>query len=150
MKQISRREFVKAGVSAALLGTCLSQGLEEALAQAQQTGKPVFTEKSLNRLFANAEANKALAAEAARDVKGFLRERFTLTELQAKQIALIPKSKVNELQQALKLVAADGGKITTTITVDSKSENPQNTKVVSVRTPSKGVIFSNRPDCTLC
>ena len=141
---------MRAGLSAALLGTCLSQGLEEALAEAKQTGKPVLTEKSLNRLFANAEANKALAAEAARDVKGFLREKFTLTELQAKDIALIPKAKVNELQAALKVVAAEGGKITTTITVDSKSENPQNTKVVSVQTPNKGIRMSNRPDCTLC
>ena len=150
MKQVSRRDFVRAGLSAALLGTCLSQGLEEALAQAQQTGKPVLTEKSLNRLFANAEANKAVAADAARDVKGFLREKFTLTELQAKEIALLPTSKINELQAALKQVAAEGGKITTTITVDSKSENPQNTKMVRVQTPSKGILMSNRPGCTLC
>jgi hypothetical protein len=71
MKQISRREFVKAGVSAALLGTCLSQGLEEALAQAKQTGKPVLTAKSLNLLFANSEGIKRLQQKPHETLKAF-------------------------------------------------------------------------------
>jgi hypothetical protein len=148
--KVSRREFVRSGLSAALIGTCLSQGLEEAMAAARQTGKPLLTEKSLNRLFANAVTNKALAAEAAQDVKGFLHKRFTLAELQTKQIALIPRSKIHELQEALRSVAVDGGKITTTITVDTKSSKPHDTKTIHVQTPTKGIRLSNRPDCTLC
>jgi len=58
-KDLTRRDFVKTGLATALVGAgCLSFGLKEALAQAKETGKPLLTPESLNKLFANGKESE--------------------------------------------------------------------------------------------
>src|SRR6266853_2071033 len=87
---IARREFLKSGAIAAVGIGCLSLDLREAIAQARQAGKPLFTENNLNRFIrANPPKSKSgqgLGREAAQDVKSFIRNHFHLTAEQQQEL----------------------------------------------------------------
>lgn len=111
-KDLTRRDFVKTGLATALVGAgCLSFGLKEALAQAKETGKPLLTPESLNKLFANGKANKVLAGEAIPDIKAFIRRRFTLTSQQNQVLDKFSMTDLTKLQDVLKPVSKHGGSI---------------------------------------
>jgi hypothetical protein len=111
MNKISRRRFVRKTLTVFAGLSCFSYGLAEALAQAKRAGKPLLTAENLNVLFRNKAENKMLAAEAARDVRGFLRKRFFLTEIQNAHLEKWSERKLRELTKLLRSVAKDGGEI---------------------------------------
>jgi hypothetical protein len=88
---------------------CFPEGREAALAEARAAGKPLLTMENLNDLAKNQEANKALAAEAIKDIPGFLRRHFHLTRSQDRQLKSVPAAKIRELAEMFKSVAENGG-----------------------------------------
>ncbi len=116
-KKVARREFMKsgaAGAAAAVVGlSALSGGLKEALAQARETGKPLLTEEALNSLFLPSGSNKRsdasrLAAEAKRDVKGFVRSRFTLTRPQEEMLESLSEEQLETIRRQLDVAERPG------------------------------------------
>ncbi|MBS1807335.1 MAG: hypothetical protein JST84_03980 [Acidobacteria bacterium] len=112
-KKVNRREFVKGGVTTAAIGmSCLKFGLKEALAAARDTGKPILTERNLNSFITKNAANiQALAAEAKRDLKGFISNRFTLTPAQETFLDSISKEDIEKLNKGLKMIEEKGGTV---------------------------------------
>src|SRR5207244_11347549 len=88
MSKRKRREVIAGGAMAAIGLTCLSKGIRTALAAAQRTGKPLLTEKNLNAFIkANSlrtRKGQDVSAEAIRDLNGFIRNNFHLTEAQGR------------------------------------------------------------------
>lgn len=135
MKRITRRNFVKAGLATALVGGgCLSLGLKEALVQAKETGKPLMTSETLNGLFANAKANKALAAEARQDLRGFIHQRFTLTRQQNQILQTLSKTNVEKFRDVLKPVSEQGGSIKVSFSGDEMKQNHAASAPLACRT----------------
>ncbi len=120
--KLSRRGFVAAGLSAIAAVGCLSVGLKEALAQSRQTGKPVLTADSINELFADERTNKALGAEAARDIRKFVRDHFTLTKVQAQRLDGLSKANTRQLNDAMKMLSKEGGSLRSTF--DNTNDTP--------------------------
>jgi hypothetical protein len=106
---IPRRHFLKstaAGAAAAVLGMGSIRSL---LAQAKQTGKPVLTAAALNSLFSGDRSRAAEAIkEAKRDVKAFVRNRFTLTGSQEEQLNSISRENVDTIGALLDVAARLG------------------------------------------
>jgi hypothetical protein len=116
---VARREFIKgsaAGAVAAVVGlSALSIGLRETLGQAQRTGKPLLTDEALNNLFAKGadERSKMSAAgEAKRDVKGFIKNRFTLTPSQERQVDSLSQEQLETIRGLLGLTERPGTNLT--------------------------------------
>lgn len=91
-----------AAATAVAMG-CLRFGLEDALAEARVTGRPVLTETKLNNLIARMEKNRtkyiAMLKDAKADLKGFLTKNFTLTPEHVDAIDKISpadRKKINE------------------------------------------------------
>ena len=106
-----RRAFLKAGLWG---GSCLAFGLGAARRAAEASGKPVFTEASFNQMMRDAQTSgkiKQIAAEAGRDVKGWLQRNFTLTTVQAQQVQGLSPSVVQDISKALAPVAQKGGSV---------------------------------------
>lgn len=90
---------------------CFPEGKEVALAAARAAGKPLFTTANLNALAKDKEANKALAAQAIKDIPGFIHQHFYLTPAQDRQLNSIPPAKISEIAKALQPLAANGGSV---------------------------------------
>ena len=92
-----RREFLKTGVVAAIGIGCLRGNLREALAQANDAGKPLFMPANINKLIAKHQSGnpaelRALANQAKADPKGFIAKNFYLTPRQQHELdALEPR-----------------------------------------------------------
>lgn len=113
-KKIDRREFMKSGATGAIVGlSALRLGLREARAEAAQTGKPVLTDRSLNALFAKGGSKtSALAAEAKRDVRSFVKSRYTLTRAQEQQLESLSQEELEAINANLALVEKRGSSLT--------------------------------------
>jgi len=90
---------------------CFPEGKEVALAAARAAAKPLFTSANLNALAKDQEANKALAAQAIKDIPGFIRQHFYLTPAQDRQLNSLPQGTIGEITKALQPVAAKGGSV---------------------------------------
>lgn len=118
-KNVARRDFIKtsaAGTAGVIIGlSSLSSGLKEAVAQARLTGKPLLTEEALNRVLstggANERSNVPALAEAKRDVKGFIRNRFTLTRAQDEQLELLSGERLKAINGLLQSAESSGGRL---------------------------------------
>jgi hypothetical protein len=107
----ARRDFLKTTVWG---GSCLAFGLAAARRQAEATGQPVLTEASFNQMMREAQASgqiKQMAAEASRDLEGWLQRHFTLTPVQLKRIQAMPPATVQQISQALVPISQKGGTI---------------------------------------
>jgi len=114
--RIPRREFMKstgAGAAGTIVGLTLGAELKEVLAQASRTGKPMLTEGAVNNLFSPGGPNErsklpGLLAEAKRDVKGFVRNRFTLTPSQDQQLESLSRQQLESISGALEAAERPG------------------------------------------
>jgi len=114
----SRRAFIRTGALSLAGIACLSVGLKEALANARATGKVLLTEANLNSLFAAKKQSKQikeLVKEISRDIPGWLKREFSLTEVQKKAIDSIRPAQIAELKRVLKPLEKDGGDLTVKI-----------------------------------
>lgn len=113
-KKMDRRDFMKSGATGAIVGLAsLRLGLKEARAQAKQTGKPVLTDRSVNSLFSiGGSKSSELAAEARRDVRGFVKSRFTLTGAQERQLESLSAEELEVIRANLALVEKRGSRLT--------------------------------------
>ena len=107
---MGRRDFLR---RAAVAGGCLGLGLRAALAEAQEAGKPLLTEKGLNALVpANKPSGKELEdyrrtlEEAGRDPKAFVRKRFHLTKEQERKLDSLTASDLEAIRRALETARA--------------------------------------------
>jgi hypothetical protein len=91
---------------------CFPEGKEIALAAARKVGKPLLTTDGLNEFGQKQEANKALAAEAIKDIPAFVRAHFYLTPAQDQFLSKVPAAQWNELTAGLQAIAQQGGKVT--------------------------------------
>jgi hypothetical protein len=106
-----RRDFIKTGLWA---GSCLAFGLAAARREAEATGRPVLTEASFNQMMREAQASgriKEMAAEASRDLKGWLQRNFSLTPVQAQRIQAMSPQAVQQISQTITPIAQKGGEI---------------------------------------
>jgi hypothetical protein len=90
---------------------CFPEGKEVALAAARTAGKPLLTTANLNALGKDQQANKALAAEAIKDIPAFIRLHFYLTPSQNQQLNSLSPAQIGQLAKALQPVAASGGSV---------------------------------------
>jgi hypothetical protein len=88
------------------------EGKEIALKAAKAAGKPLLTAEGLNTLGKDPEGNKALAAEAVKDIPAFVNQHFYLTATQKEFVSKIPAAQLNELTTNLQNVAKAGGTVT--------------------------------------
>src|SRR6266705_3448916 len=119
MSKLKRREFIAGGATAAIGLTCLSKGIRTALAAAQRTGKPLLTEKNLNAFIkANSlrtRKGQGVSAEAIRDLNGFIRNNFHLTEAQGRELASLSAEDKSKLRDAIKDIREKKGSISVRI-----------------------------------
>src|SRR5207245_8723788 len=119
MSKLKRREFIAGGATAAIGLTCLSKGIRTALAAAQRTGKPLLTEKNLNAFIkANSlrtRKGQDVSAEAIRDLNGFIRNNFHLTEAQGRELASLSAEDKSKLRDAIKDMREKKGSISVRI-----------------------------------
>jgi len=90
---------------------CFPEGKEVALTAARAAGKSLLTMANLNTLTKDQQANKALAAEAAKDLPGFLSQHFYFTPAQQQQVKSLSASSKSQLAKGLQMVATNGGSI---------------------------------------
>lgn len=113
-KDTGRRDFLKAGTAAILGLGCLTAGLKDALAQATQTGKPLFLPQNLNSFIAKNQVDRVkrltLASEAKTDLKAFLRRNFHLMPEQELGLASLSKRQLVVIKKAVDR-AARGTKV---------------------------------------
>jgi hypothetical protein len=88
------------------------EGKEVALTAARKVGKPLLTTDGLNEFGKDQQANKALAAEAIKDIPAFVRAHFYLTPAQDQFLSNIPAAQWNDLATGLQAIAQQGGKVT--------------------------------------
>jgi len=100
---LDRRHFMAVTIGG--LGCLALGGVKEALARAQETGKPVLTDKALNDLIAktagDAKAYQKQANAAKGDLYAFLDRNFTLTEEQAYATRYIGAANTEALNKAI-------------------------------------------------
>ncbi|MEK6304482.1 MAG: hypothetical protein AABO41_27655 [Acidobacteriota bacterium] len=125
-KKIDRREFMKSGATGAIVGlSVLKLGLKEARAQAKQTGRPLLTDRAVNSLFLRSGAKSAeLAAEARRDVKGFVKRNFTLNSAQEQQLESLSAEEIEAINANLALVEKRGSSLTVRFGPQIKGAEP--------------------------
>jgi hypothetical protein len=107
---------------------CFPEGKEVALAAARAAAKPLLTTANLNALARDQEANKALAAQAIKDIPGFIRQHFYLTPAQDRQLNSLPQENIGEITKALQPIAAKGG----SVQFGNPVANPDNSKEGSI------------------
>jgi hypothetical protein len=120
-----RRQFLRASAATVWGGSCLAFGLAGARAEAAVSGRPVFTEASFNQMMREAQASgqiKQMAAEASRDLKGWLQGNFTLTPGQVQQIQAMSPAMVREISQTIAPIAQKGGTIQLSIVETRRAE----------------------------
>jgi hypothetical protein len=137
--KIDRRSFVKGGVTTVVFGAMsLRSGLRQAIAQSRIDKKPLLSEKTLNVALTvpppppHARVNRSqleqeLAAGIRRDVKGWVKSRFTLTPVQEEALDTIPPNKLKELDDLLSQAESRGGRLWVSLKPDTgNSTIPQN------------------------
>jgi hypothetical protein len=87
------------------------EGRDAALAAAKVAAKPLLLTANLNALAKDPEANKALAAQAIKNVPDFIRQHFYLTPAQDQQLNSIPPAQISGLAKALQDLAVHGGSV---------------------------------------
>jgi hypothetical protein len=88
---------------------CFPDGILVAEEAARKLGKPLLTAGNLNKLTTDAAGNKALAAQAIKDLPAFLEQHFYLTPAQqnfVRSMKLDPS-----LENGIREMAAHGGTI---------------------------------------
>jgi len=115
---VARRVFLKNGAVAAagaVIGLSSLGAVKEALAQAKLTGKPLLTESALNSVFSTGGANErsrmAALAEARQDVKRFIRNRFTLTPAQERQLDSLSTQRLESINRLLETAEKSNGTV---------------------------------------
>jgi hypothetical protein len=120
MSKLKRREFLVGGATAVVGLTLFSKNVRATLSAAQQAGKPLLTEKSLNTFIkANSlrtQKGQSLSAEAARDINGFIQEHFYLTEAQRTELAALSAEDQREIADAIQKAREKKGRISVRIT----------------------------------
>ena len=109
---LSRRDFVKGGIALAGTVFCFSGGAREAVARSNALGLPLLTEKSLNQKFAEARvagALRKLASDIKPNPKGWLKNQYSLTDLQNRAINTIPETQWAEIKRILTFVEENRG-----------------------------------------
>lgn len=124
-KKVDRRAFMITGATGAIVGlSSLRLGLKEARAQARQTGKPVLTDRAINNLFLSGAKAAGLAAEARRDVRGFIKSRFTLTAAQEQQLESLSPEETEAINANLALVEKRGSSLSVRFGPQMKGAEP--------------------------
>lgn len=105
-----RRVFLERLGAAAIGFGCFKDlaGFRAALVQARLEGKPLLTEGALNQVIKETKekghkVSKDTADEAKRDLKGFLKNRFTLTPDQDAAMSSIGEENLAKLKDAIEV-----------------------------------------------
>lgn len=103
-----RRKFLKEGVAAVALGLGYLNfaGLKDALAQARQVGKPLFTGRNLTTFIDykwsfDKKGFRTLALKAKDDIKGFIRQQFHLTPEQSRGLDTLSPRHLSTIKKAI-------------------------------------------------
>jgi len=121
---IHRRLFV-AGAALGCFATMSAAAFAQVRAAARQSGRPLLTAASLNAAIPRPTDPRhgEFLLEAARDLRAFLRARFTLTESQELEIASFSQGEISALQQALRTAAAEHRPVSVTIVTDGVGDS---------------------------
>lgn len=113
-----RRVFLERLGAAAIGFGCFKDlaGFRAALAQARLEGKPLLTEGALNQIIKETKAkghkaSKDTADEAKRDLKGFLKNRFTLAPDQDDAISTVDEENLAKLKDAIEVGMAPNNEL---------------------------------------
>lgn len=121
---VTRRNFLRDSVLALAGLSCLSFDLRAALKEARLAGKPLLTEKSINALIQAHPPHMAIfqrkGREAARDVKGFLKEHFYFTPTQQQELEALSPADVRQIQEVIRNVVESKGQLKVVITGEER------------------------------
>jgi len=135
---MDRRAFLKKNVTVFLGGAFLANwGTPTQIRAYYQPGKPLLTERNLNRLFADAEKHGGIARHtrhARSDLTDFLRANFSLSPQQTQAIANISAADRQRLNQLLTLAESGNGKVSFQFTGDVRNPRANCGNVVQVLT----------------
>jgi hypothetical protein len=98
-----RREFLGKMLATTAFGfASLRGGLRETFAAAAATGKPLLNQASLDAMIPkNPTQFRAAAQEARKDLKGFLRNHFTLAPAQEKTLQSLAQPNIDKIINAI-------------------------------------------------
>lgn len=102
---MNRREFLKDGMTPVVVGAgCLKFGLKDALAQAKQAGKPLFSVQRLNALVPSKPNATYIgrAKEAEHDPLDFARKYFHVTSKQEESLASLSPDDIEIIRKAIR------------------------------------------------
>lgn len=138
---VHRRWLIAAGAAGCFAGMT-PRALAQELRRARAAGRPLFTAAALNGMIPppGDPRHGPFLLEAAQDIPGFIRSRFTLTAQQEAELASITPADIAALQSHLRRAAAAGTPVrleiqTRQTTLVAAPRNPA--AEIGVRTPSR-------------
>jgi hypothetical protein len=131
---VHRRWLLAAGAAGCFAGLT-PNALAQELRRARAAGRPLFTAAALNDMIPppGDPRHGPFLLEAAQDIPGFIRGRFTLTAQQEAELASIRPADLAALQNRLRRAAATGAPVRLEI------ETRQTTLAASPRNPAAGI-----------
>ena len=108
---MDRRHFImKGGAATTITIGAVSSLQAQSATRLAQGAKPPLTQRSLDAMLSiRPEQRAALAAEARRDLRAFVRNRFSLGETQAKILESMSSSQIEMINRQLAVAEASGG-----------------------------------------